>query len=141
MFIFLPFAGFAVGLAYKNTVLALYNECINTKTNVSILPVKSEKEVPTSTIKKFRGIIRYEKIPEEMQLGDYWYIMYFDEPYLLEENASGRPVYMKSLEITEFKDGFHKIDNFINKHVEVSGNYGWGYAESTLIEPVAIAEL
>ncbi|OGC60548.1 hypothetical protein A3K34_01850 [candidate division WWE3 bacterium RIFOXYC1_FULL_40_10] len=89
----------------------------------------------------FKGTIKKDLIPPELELGDYWYNFYFDEPYLLEESSVGRPIYVNSLQIAEPTDGFFNLEDFIGKHVQVSGNFGWGYAESTTIESIAITEL
>lgn len=79
--------------------------------------------------KYFTGTIKKEKIPLELELGDYWYWLYFDEPYLLEQNAAGFPMNVDKIEIYPYTE----IETFIDKHVTIYGYFSGGYAESTVI--------
>ncbi len=92
-----------------------------------------EDEVsPNDGEEVFIGTLRKEAIPAELELGDYWYWLYFDEPYTLEENASGLPLEVDKLQITMGSD---ELDG---KHVIATGKIGWGYAESSVIEATNI---
>lgn len=94
---------------------------------------------------KWRGVIKKERIPEDLQLGDYWYQFYFTTPFLNEYSAVGIPNYVEKLEIVGIKEDINfrniKLDDFLSKEVEVAGYMGWGYAESNIIEPIAIVGL
>lgn len=90
---------------------------------------------------RIRGMIRKEKIPVELELGDYWYWMYFNEPFLLENSASGIPQYINKIQVVEAAQNFFTLENFLDKQVEVAGNIGWGYAESNVFNIVAIVIL
>lgn len=136
LFISLPFVGFYIGSNYKNTISSLYESCTN-KISDKLAPPESNK----NGLIIFRGIIRKDKIPAELQLGDYFTMIYFDEPYLLEDNASGKPVYMKSMQVNEPVDGSAKVSDYTGKHVEILGTLTWGYAESRVVQTVSITEL
>lgn len=89
--------------------------------------------------KYFTGTIKKEKIPLELELGDYWYWLYFDEPYLLEENAAGFPMNVEKLQISFAENTSNdKIEEFTDKHVTVQGYLTWGFAESTVIAAESI---
>lgn len=99
-------------------------------------PPESKAEVTDlgKNYKYFTGTIRKEKIPAELELGDYWYWIYFDEPYLLEENAAGFPMNVEKLQISFAENtNNNKIEEFTDKHVTVHGYLTWGFAESTVI--------
>jgi hypothetical protein len=87
------------------------------------------------------GVIEKEEIPEELELGDYWYWMYFEKPLLLVNNASGSPMYVDKIQLTppENKD-FYDIEGFVGKKVEAYGYQTWGYAESSVFQVSAIRE-
>jgi hypothetical protein len=136
LFISLPFIGFYVGSNYKKTISSLYSPCVNNVSDKSVSPKPDEKGLIT-----FRGIIRKDKIPAELQLGDYSMMIYFDEPYLLEDNAFGKPVYINSMQVYDPVDGRAKLNDFVSKHVEIFGTLTWGYAESRVIQAVSITEL
>lgn len=95
---------------------------------------------------KFRGIIQSDPDhAKDLDLGDSWYWLIIDEPYLLENNASGVPKYVDKLQVSPIKGGMNitnkTLDDFSGIHVEVAGHMGWGYAESVVIEPIAITAL
>lgn len=104
-------------------------------------PEISAEPAITNTV-TVRGVIKKEKVPEELQLGDYWYWFYFDEPYLLTENASGYPQYIDKIQVLppQNKD-FSGIESYLNKHVEIYGSKTWGYAESNVFQLIAITVL
>ena len=133
LFISLPFIGYFVGFGFKNNLLRLCDEC--TKSCVINTATCDQK------YKTFRGTLRKEPIPKELELGEYWYVFYFDDPYLLEENAAGRPMYIKQIVVNGPKDNFYNLDDFVDKHVEIKGEFGNGYAESTVLNITAITNL
>jgi len=82
-----------------------------------------------------KGIIKKEKIPQELELGDFWYWVYFDSPLYLENNASGEPSYVHKIEV--YPPGTIQtaaFEAFLNKHVEIDGSWTGGYAESSVIQ-------
>lgn len=95
----------------------------------------------TSEIIQVKGTIKKEKIPVELELGDYWYWLYFDEPYLLRNNAVGVPIYIDKIELTNPESDFYKLSDYIDKHILLAAKQTWGYAESSVFEPVAITVL
>jgi hypothetical protein len=80
-----------------------------------------------------KGIIKKEKIPRELELGDYWYWVYFDSPLYVTNNASGEPGYVSKLEVYPPKDN-QLFETFLNTHVEIDGSWTGGYAESSVIQ-------
>ena len=89
-------------------------------------------ETPVA-LETFVGTLKKEAIPAELDLGDYWYWLYFDEPYLLEENARGIPMDVDKLQVNPPAREVEGMDVFDGQHVEIKGNLTWGYAESTVI--------
>lgn len=89
------------------------------------------------------GVLRKEKIPSDLQLGDYWYIFYFDEPFLLMDNATGTgPLYIRSIQLFSREDKVvFDFEDYVNKKVKIAGNLTWGYAESRVFKVVAITDL
>lgn len=87
------------------------------------------------------GTLKKEPIPQELELGDYWYWLYFDNPHLLINNASGVPLYVDKIQVNppENKD-MYDIENFVDKKVEVYGYQTWGYAESSVFQAVSMRE-
>lgn len=73
-----------------------------------------------------KGVIKREKIPEDLDIGDYWNILYFEKPFLLEDNSSGKPMFINKIEVGYLQ----QLDEYLNKQVEITGALGWGYAES-----------
>ncbi|MBI2414415.1 hypothetical protein HYV31_01025 [candidate division WWE3 bacterium] len=88
-----------------------------------------------------RGIIKKEIIPKELELGDYWYWIYFDEPYLLKDNASGFPRYVSKIQVSPSQNIAKDFDEMVNIPVEIFSRKSWGYAESNLFEILAITKL
>lgn len=82
----------------------------------------------------FVGTLKKEQIPAELELGDYWYWLYFDEPYLLEDNARGIPMNVDKLQVNPPAREVEGMDVFDGQHVEIRGNITWGYAESSVIQ-------
>lgn len=120
------------------------------KTAEELNPSKSETEGTSissnseisHTYIKVRGILRLEKIPEDLMLGDTWYWLYFDQPFLLEYNATGTPLYIDKIQVFPPEDDFfYKIDDFVDKEVEIYGYLSWGYAESSVFQAVAFSQL
>jgi hypothetical protein len=85
------------------------------------------------------GTVKKEPIPEEMELGDFWYWIYFDEPHLLTVSASGVPQYIEKLQVnpTEFEE-MYNLEEFLNERVEIYGYLTSGYAESNVFQITAI---
>ncbi len=85
------------------------------------------------------GTIKKETIPEELELGDYWYWMYFEPQALLVNNAFGNPLYIGKIQINppEAQD-IYPIDDFLYKQVEVYGYQTWGYAESSVFQALSL---
>ncbi len=87
----------------------------------------------------FTGTLRKEEIPAELELGDYWYWIYFDEPYTLEQNAAGFPMDIDKIQVNPPQREEMGMDTFDGKHVEIKGYITWGYAESSVIQAEEIA--
>ncbi len=126
----------------------------DTKINTSTKEVKELKDNDIQPLQKdeasiydyvtLRGIIKKEPIPPELELGDYWYWFYFDEPYLLKNNARGIPLYIEKIEVFPAErqhKGIYDIDEFLDAKVEIYGYQTWGYAESSVIQILSIAQL
>ncbi|OGC45333.1 hypothetical protein A2V49_00810 [candidate division WWE3 bacterium RBG_19FT_COMBO_34_6] len=146
LFVSLPFTGFFIGVNYKNNLAAIYSRCRqNIVKPLDKIPVPASyyesSKYKLETMKTFKGVIKKEEVPKELELGDYWYFLYFDEPYLCTQCATGFPVFMEKIEIWSTGKIPVNLDNYINKHVITAGTLGWGYAESTIFSAEAIAEL
>ncbi|HLB51810.1 hypothetical protein A3F07_04725 [candidate division WWE3 bacterium RIFCSPHIGHO2_12_FULL_38_15] len=129
-------------------LLQLQSETKNRITQVPEVQNKAEEPLQEETDSfiqdKFtvRGVIRKEKIPAELELGEYWYWINFEEPYLLKDNASGWPQYIDKIQLFPPQDtSFYKLDDYLNKHVEIYGYNSWGYAESSVIQVISMTEL
>lgn len=85
------------------------------------------------------GKLKKEPIPEEMELGDFWYWIYFDEPHLLVVTALGIPQYVDKLQLNppQYED-YYEIEDFIDEEVEIYGYLTSGYTESTVFQITAI---
>ncbi|GIW69881.1 MAG: hypothetical protein KatS3mg101_0628 [Patescibacteria group bacterium] len=101
-----------------------------------------ETSVPVTDqeIITFTGTLRKEEVPAELELGDYWYWIYFDEPYRLEQNAAGFPMDVTKLQVNPPKSEEFNIDAFDGQHVEIKGYITWGYAESSVIQAEEIVK-
>jgi hypothetical protein len=88
---------------------------------------------------KIKGTIKKEKIPPELDLGDYWYWIYLNEPLLIENNSSGIPMYVEKIELSNTHPSNVGIEPFLDRQVAVSGSIGWGYAESNVFNVVSIS--
>ncbi|AHB40233.1 MAG: hypothetical protein ACD_24C00158G0002 [uncultured bacterium] len=95
----------------------------------NVAPVENPVALET-----FVGTLKKEPIPKELDLGDYWYIIYFDEPYFLELNARGVPMDVNRLEVYPPEREEQGMDAFDGQHVEIKGSLTWGYAESRVIQ-------
>jgi len=123
----------------NNSIFQLKSE-ITTKettpksTNSIVIGSVDENETQFLT-----GTLKKEKIPVELDLGDYWYWLYFDNSALLLNNAMGYPLYIDKIQVVlgEAKD-LYSLDEFDGKKVEVFGKQSWGYAESSIFEVYAI---
>ncbi|HAI62608.1 MAG: hypothetical protein UU64_C0002G0087 [candidate division WWE3 bacterium GW2011_GWF2_41_45] len=91
------------------------------------------EETPVA-LETFTGTLKKEQIPAELDLGDYWYWLYFDEPYTLEETAAGFPMDIDKIQVNPPSRETEGMDVFDGKHVEIQGNITWGYAESSVIQ-------
>ncbi|MFA6981980.1 MAG: hypothetical protein WC243_03090 [Patescibacteria group bacterium] len=88
------------------------------------------------------GTIRKEAIPRELELGDYWYWIYFDTPVLQKNNASGVPLYIDKMQLNPpIEKDFYNIEDFVDKSVEVYGYQTWGYAESSVFQILSLRAL
>jgi hypothetical protein len=87
------------------------------------------------------GNLKKEEVPEGLDLGDFWYWIYFEDPYLLVQNATGVPLYVEKMQVlpAEYED-FYDIEDFVNKKVEIYGYQTWGYAETSVFQITAIRE-
>jgi len=132
----------------EQKLLKMQEESKNRITQVSVAQ-DDAKEASQEQIEQYtpdtftvRGVIKKEKIPEELELGEDWYWIYFDEPYLLKNNASGWPQYIDKLQLVPPQDtAFYKIDDYLDSPVEIYGYNSWGYAESSVIQIISIAKL
>ena len=132
----------------EQKLLKMQEESKNRITQVSVAQ-DDAKEASQEQIEQYtpdtftvRGVIKKEKIPEELELGEDWYWIYFDEPYLLKNNASGWPQYVNKLQLVPPQDAaFYKIDDYLDSPVEIYGYNSWGYAESSIIQVISIAKL
>jgi len=91
-----------------------------------------------------RGSLKKEKIPEELALGDNSYQLYFDEPFLLLGDASGSPLYINKIQVLLPEANtfpFYDINGFLDNDVEIYGHYTGGYAETVVIQIVAITKI
>ncbi|OGC46672.1 hypothetical protein A2713_02220 [candidate division WWE3 bacterium RIFCSPHIGHO2_01_FULL_35_17] len=82
------------------------------------------------------GVIKKEQIPADLELGEYWYWFYFDKPFLLENNSYGYPMMINKIQIvagTNYKNADEKLDEYLDKKLEINGELSWGYAESRII--------
>ncbi len=77
----------------------------------------------------YSGVIMKERIPEEYELGDYWYNFYFDEPQLI-ETVAGK---MKLSYVQIQASTIDSLDEYLDMDVVVVGRLGYGYAESRVI--------
>ena len=90
-------------------------------------------------IHKIKGIIKKEKIPQELELGEYWYWIYLDEPLLIENNSLGIPMHVEKIQLANVQSNYVDMTPYLNKKVEVSGSIGWGYAESNVFNVVSVS--
>ena len=87
------------------------------------------------------GTLKKESIPEELELGDLWFWLYFDEPHLLVNNASGVPLYIDKIQVNPPEGlDIYNLDDFTDKKVEIYGYQTWGYAESSVFQAMSIRE-
>ena len=111
------------------------------KESVAPIPAKSVVIGTTEQQSHFflYGKLKKEPIPEEIELGDFWYWVYFDEPHLLVDNALGVPQYVDKLEVypPQYED-YYEIEEFIDEKVEIYGYLISGYAEDTVFQITAI---
>lgn len=121
----------------ENKEVVVSSEQVTTESNYNYVPEKFT----------VRGTLKKEAIPEELQLGDYWYWLYFDEPYLLQGSALGYSTYVDKLQVLppnrapEVPNKEYDMDKHDGKRVEIYGYQSWGYAESSLIQAIAIVSL
>ena len=88
------------------------------------------------------GIIKKEEIPAELELGDYWYWIHFDEPYLLVNNASGTPMYIEKMQLNPPENAeMYDLEEFLDTKVEVFGYQTWGYAESSVFQVLSLRKI
>jgi hypothetical protein len=90
-------------------------------------------------IHKIKGIIKKEKIPQELELGEYWYWIYLDEPLLIENNSLGIPMHVEKIQLANTSMNYVDMTPYLVREVEVSGSIGWGYAESNVFNVVSVS--
>ena len=128
-----------------------YKRCIPSKTpEYNSCPVVDDTvKMPTIAIEDvgqgnelfLYGDLKKESIPAELELGEYWYWIYFEKPVLLVNSASGVPTYVDKMQlIPSENEDFYNLENFVDKRVEVYGYQTWGYAESSVFQVEAIRE-
>ena len=79
-----------------------------------------------------------QKILEDLQLGEYWYWIYLDDPLLVEAIAYGRPVRVEKIQLVTLPKADLNLEDYIDSKVEISGNITWGYAESNVFRCISI---
>jgi len=85
------------------------------------------------------GQLKKEEIPVELKLGKYWYWFYFDQPFLLKDNASGKPQTIIKIQVVPETNSYdtnekqNYFDNYIDKKITIQGYLSWGYSESRTI--------
>ena len=77
----------------------------------------------------FSGVIKKENIPAEYQLGEFWYVFYFDTPQLIESGEG--ETYKDSLVIQA--STIDSLEPYLEKNVTVNGRLTWGVAETRMI--------
>lgn len=153
-FIIIGVVGLVLGLIFSNSIklISIESEISQVKKKIDEINISdtSKKTDDTSTQTgdvykptefELIGTIKKEEIPEDLQLGDYWYWFYGDEPILLKSNASGYPVYVEKIQVYPPKHDMFNIDDYLDKKVQIYGTQGWGYSESTIIQLEAIYDL
>jgi len=87
------------------------------------------------------GTLKKEEIPQELELGDYWYWMYFEKPLLMVNNSSGVPMYVDKIQVLPSQStDIYDVEQFLDKEVELYGYQTWGYAESSVFQINSIRE-
>ncbi len=101
----------------------------------------------SSPLEHFLGTIVSDPAhAQEVDLGTDWYWLIFDKPQFMDPGARGESVWVSKLQISTvpanspLKDG-KVLKDYVGKRVDVYGKYGWGYAESLIIEPEVITIL
>jgi hypothetical protein len=147
----LPLIGFMLGRNLERQTAVRYLDKADTAPVVTLAPsppttepdivFEDGSEMTPSKLTTFRGTLVKEKIPPELELGDEWFWLYFDEPFLNYYSAIGFPVYEHKMQITGSQQSKYNLDNFTGKHVEIAATLSWGYAESNILVMHAITEL
>jgi hypothetical protein len=118
---------------------ALYINPTTRELTLEAKPVPAENEASSPERISESGVIKKERIPEDLELGEYWYWFYFEEPHLLTENSSGEPVLIDKLQIISYQafGQSGKVDRvlekYLNRKMMIEGEFSWGYAESRII--------
>lgn len=87
------------------------------------------------------GTLKKEEIPQELELGEYWYWMYFEKPLLIVNNSSGVPMYVDKIQVLPPQSNdIYDVEQFLDKEVELYGYQTWGYAESSVFQINSIRE-
>lgn len=95
-----------------------------------MFPSAAEKVVTKGQIKA---------LPDDRDLGqEKMYFIYFNEPFILWDNATGYPQFMDSLELVSNEENKFDFEKYVNKEVLIAGELTWGYAESRVIKVQAI---
>lgn len=138
----------AVIVAASFKIPYIDNTHIYTTKPIELAPVdlSNEKSLnlpPNNSQITVQGKIVKETIPAELELGENWYWIYFDTPFFLQDNASGRPQYVDKIQVIprSEKTNIPTIDTLLNIHVEVVGELTWGYAESRVIQIISTKEI
>jgi hypothetical protein len=127
-----------------------YRKCSYTKVSgCNSCPIADKVENPTIAIKSvgkgnelfLYGNLKKESVPAELELGEYWYWLYFEKPILVVNNASGVPIYADKIQLVSPENSeLYNLDSFADKRVEVYGYQTSGYAESSVFQVEAIRE-
>ena len=129
--LFISFYNYFYLRSLENRLRGIENSL--TGNNLEVIDDTAPVETPVA-LETFVGTLKKERIPAELELGDYWYWLYFDEPYLLEQNARGIPMDVDKLQVNAPEREAEGMDIFDGQHVEIKGNIAWGYAESSVIQ-------
>ncbi len=88
------------------------------------------------------GLLKREKIPEDLDMGEYRYTLHFSEPHLLLQSSSGGPKYIEDIQLNVSEDTvfYYKIEDLVGKDVEVYGFKTYGLAETDVFQIEAIRE-
>ncbi|MBD3366053.1 hypothetical protein GF360_01780 [candidate division WWE3 bacterium] len=82
----------------------------------------------------FVGILKKERIPEELQLGDYWYQLYLNKAIQPITASGNKDTKLNKLEVYLPEDLNKNANSYLNVPIQIEGELSWGYAESRIIK-------